>query len=84
MVMSNTFGNCAKFNRNLAAWSLNPSVQYMINTFGGTALDSCNKRRMADAWATNSEFISRGYVTLWASDLCPPVRSGGQGFARTK
>ena len=38
--------------------------------FGATSLTSCNKRTIADAWASNTAFT---YDTDWATDMCPCI-----------
>ena len=47
----------------------------MTNTFNGTtALTSCNKRKIADAWTTISVvFRSTSYATAWAADGCSTI-----------
>ena len=43
-------------------------VTNMNNTFNGaTSLTSCNKRKIADAWASSTVF---NYGSEWASDTC--------------
>ena len=73
--MKNTFMNAAKFEGNgLNKWNAN-SVTNMAAAFDGTALTSCNKRKVVNAWASISEFST--YAAAWTSDTCNCV-SGQQ------
>jgi surface protein len=66
-----TFSGAASFTgTGVDLWNINK-----VKTMGGifkdaTALTSCNKRKIADAWKSNAAFTNRGYDTDWAADTC--------------
>ena len=46
-----------------------------------TALTSCNKRKIADAWKNNAVFTATTYDTDWAADKCPVLCVAGTTFS---
>ena len=70
--MQNTFNGASKFaGVGLDAWDVS-KVNDMTATFNGaTALTSCSKRKIADAWKSNSVFTATTYDTDWVADACP-------------
>ena len=50
-----------------------PSHSFLFVYFTGTpALTSCNKRKIADAWKSNTAFTATTpYPLDWADDTCP-------------
>jgi surface protein len=78
--MQNTFRSAHKFTGlGLRNWSV-VKVTTMENMFNGaSSLTPCNKRRVADAWASNTAFEDTSYDTDWAADTCPvQVRVGSE------
>jgi hypothetical protein len=54
-------------------------VTTMSNTFTSTtSLTTCNKRKIADAWKSNSAFDT--YNTAWLADICITSCIAGEGF----
>jgi len=71
--LSHTFYNAGKMNSDLSGWNVN-NVDSMENTFNGaSSLGSCNKRKIADAWAGNLAFKATTYTADWTADACPIV-----------
>ena len=70
--MQNTFRSAHKFTGlGLRKWSVG-KVTTMENMFNGaSSLTPCNKRRVADAWASNTAFKATSYDTAWAANTCP-------------
>ena len=68
----NTFYQASKFTgTGLASWDIS-KVTNMAGTFiPTTSITSCSKRRIADAWKSNSAFAS--WSKDWAADACPPL-----------
>ena len=76
--MSQTFRDAQAFvGTGLEKWSVanvtTGTFNDMTNTFlDATSLTSCNKRKIADAWAsTSTVFNDSSYATDWAADKCP-------------
>ena len=69
--LSSSFKNTAGFTgAGLDKWSV-AAVKDMSNTFSGAnALTSCNKRKIADAWASSAVFTATAYVAEWVDDTC--------------
>ena len=74
--MSSTFRDASSFtgtgvdlwNINKVGWRMGMKIVGMNNIFtGAKALTSCNKRKIADAWKSNTVFT---YDTDWAADKC--------------
>jgi hypothetical protein len=63
----------------------------MTEPFKSVALTSCNKRKIADAWASNTAFKNTTYIAGWDADKCsssPPATTTttttcGAGQGRT-
>jgi hypothetical protein len=54
-------------------------VTIMIDTFfSTTSLTTCNKRKIADAWKSNSAFGT--YNTAWLADICITSCIAGEGL----
>jgi hypothetical protein len=66
-----TFRNAFKFTgTGVDTWDV-AKVTSMTNTFfSTTSLTTCNKRKIADAWKSNSVFVATSYDTDWAADTC--------------
>ena len=65
-----TFQGASKYDGvGLFKWNI-AKVTDMSDTFtSATAITSCSKRRIADAWKSNSAFATLN--TAWAADVCP-------------
>ena len=60
----------------LSKWNVD-KVIIMTNTFAGNvqaSLTSCNKRKIADAWKSNSKFGTATTVADWSGETCAKVR----------
>ena len=70
--LQNTFNGASKFTgTGLPTWNI-AKVTDMSDTFTSTtAITSCSKRQIADAWKSNSAFAT--WNTAWAADACPPL-----------
>jgi hypothetical protein len=70
-----TFSFASKFTgTGVDTWDV-AKVTTMSSTFKSTtSLTSCNKRKIADAWKSNSAFVATTYDTDWAADACSTVR----------
>ena len=72
-----TFSDASKFTGvGLASWDVGAVTKFGDTFTGSTALDSCEKRKIADAdaWKNNAAFAANtGYIAAWAADLCPPL-----------
>ena len=66
-----TFNSMSKFTgTGLGSWDIS-KVKDMDYTFEfATSLASCNKRKIADAWASSTVFAATTYPTDWAADSC--------------
>jgi hypothetical protein len=81
--MYGTFDGASKFaGVGLDSWDVS-KVSDMTKTFtGATSLTSCSKRKIADAWKSNSAFLEQSstpsspysWNTAWAGETCPKVR----------
>ena len=74
--MGFTFSGASSFSgTGVDLWNVN-KVTIMSNIFDGTtALTSCNKRKIADAWKSIQSFVGTSYDNYdWADDKCPVVR----------
>jgi hypothetical protein len=73
--LGTTFSFASKFTgTGVDTWDV-AKVTTMTGTFVGTAsLTTCNKRKIADAWKSNSVFVATTYDTDWAADTCITVR----------
>ena len=74
--MGFTFSGASSFaGTGVDLWNVN-KVTIMSNIFDGTtALTSCNKRKIADAWKSIQSFVGTSYDNYdWADDKCPVVR----------
>ena len=68
--MTQTFRNAAKFEgEGLSTWNV-AAVTSLTDTFtDATALTSCNKRKIVDAWTPISAvFVATTYDTAWAGE----------------
>jgi hypothetical protein len=74
--MQSTFHGAANFEGGgLESWNVT-AVLDMAGTFNGaSSLNSCNKRKIADAWADNTAFTDTMYDTYYFSG----VQCGGSG-----
>lgn len=45
-------------------------AQYIDIFTTATSLTSCSKRKIVDAWKSNSVFVATSYYTDWAADKC--------------
>ena len=72
--MTSTFYNAYRFvGDGLDQWDV-AKVTSLDNIFlDATALTSCSKRQIADAWKTKVVFTDTSYDTDWANDACPPL-----------
>ena len=79
VTLQNTFNIASKFTgTGLSAWDV-AKVTIMSNTFAvTTSLSSCNKRKIADAWKSNSAFAT--YDIAWTSDTCVGVQQTDAQF----
>jgi hypothetical protein len=77
--LASTFFNAAKFEGDgLNQWNIAKVTTWpKFQTFDfATSLTSCNKRKIADAWAIiSTAFNATSYPTDWAADTCPPPLS---------
>jgi hypothetical protein len=77
-----TFREAGKMNADLSGWNVEQlasitcaecdggKMSSMTGTFTSTtSLSSCNKRKIANAWKSNSRFAI--WNTAWAADTCP-------------
>jgi surface protein len=73
--LSSTFNGASKFTgTGVDTWDV-AKVTTMYQTFTSTtSLTTCNKRKIADAWKSNSVFVATTYDTDWAADACSTVR----------
>jgi hypothetical protein len=71
--LRDTFRDASKFaGVGLDSWDVS-KVNDMMGTFTSTtSLTPCSKRKIADAWKSNSVFSS--WNTAWAGETCPKVR----------
>jgi hypothetical protein len=78
--MSGTFMDAASFTgTGVDLWNIN-KVKDMDSIFkNANALNSCNKRKIADAWKSNAAFTAQTYDTDWAADKC--ACGGGETFS---
>ena len=69
-----TFNGAKKFTgTGVDMWSASAATN-MEQMFQNTeALTSCNKRKIADAWAGNLAFKATTYTAKWTADACPIV-----------
>jgi hypothetical protein len=66
--LQNTFRAANFAGTGLDKWNVN-SVIKMTSTFDGAAsLTTCNKRKIAHAWASNTAFTDTTYDTAWAGE----------------
>jgi hypothetical protein len=72
VTLKQTFRGASKFTgTGVDTWDV-AKVKRMDNTFiSTTSLTTCNKRKIADAWKSNSVFAATTYDTDWATDMCP-------------
>ena len=73
-----TFRDATAMNADLSGWFVDKVVigKYtsMETTFKeASSLSSCNKRKIADAWAGNLAFKATSYTADWTADACPIV-----------
>jgi hypothetical protein len=72
-----TFSGALKFTGvGLASWDVSAVTTFKDAFTDSTALDSCEKRKIADAdaWKNNAAFAANtGYIAAWAADMCPPL-----------
>ena len=73
--LSNLFERASKFaGVGLNSWDIS-KVTSLMNIFkDATSLTSCSKRKIVDAWTSNSVFTDTTYDTDWAGETCPKVR----------
>jgi surface protein len=71
VTLKQTFRDASKFTgTGVDTWDV-AKVTSMSGTFLlTTSLTTCNKRKIADAWKSNSAFVATTYVTDWAGDTC--------------
>ena len=77
--LSMLFARASKFaGAGLDSWDISKVTDFgppNLRIFkDATSLTSCSKRRIVDAWKSNSVFADTTYVTDWASETCPKVR----------
>ena len=66
--MHTTFSGASAMNSDLSGWDVS-KVADMGDMFDkATSLDSCNKRKIANAWKGNIAFT---YTSAWAGETCP-------------
>ena len=72
--MGYTFWGAASFTgTGVDLWNINKvnNMKYIFDQQGGgfaTALTSCNKLKIADAWKSSAAFTATTYDTDWAAD----------------
>ena len=72
--MQNTFSYATSFTgTGVDLWNINKVKNIRSIFYGATALTSCNKRKIADAWKNNTVFTATTYDTSWAADTCSAV-----------
>ena len=65
--MHSTFSGASAMNSDVSGWDVN-KVADMDDMFDeATSLDTCNKRKIADAWKGNNAFK---YASAWAGETC--------------
>ena len=69
VTLQNMFYRASKFEgTGLFKWNV-AKIKNMLNTFNtATSLTACNKRKIADAWASNAAFVAATYDTTWSSE----------------
>ena len=55
----------------LGSWDVTKATVMTATFTSATSITSCSKRRIADAWKSNSAFTT--WNTAWAADACPPL-----------
>ena len=65
------FRRADSFNADISRWNVAVATDFG-NTFIEMSYDSCNKRKIADAWKSNTAFASK-WVAVFAADACPPL-----------
>ena len=66
-----TFYKAAAFNgTGVDLWNINKVMVMKYIFKDATALTSCNKRKIADAWKSSAVFTATTYDTDWAADTC--------------
>ena len=72
--MEGTFNGATSFTgTGVDLWNINKVKNIRSIFYGATALTSCNKRKIADAWKNNTVFTATTYDTSWAADTCSAV-----------
>jgi hypothetical protein len=67
--LDRTFQEALMMNADVSKWDISRVTDRMGSTFFATvALTSCNKRKIADAWASNTLFSAQ--VSKWAAETC--------------
>jgi hypothetical protein len=51
-------------------WNINKVKDMFVIFDGATALTSCNKRKIANAWKSSAAFTATTYDTSWATVTC--------------
>ena len=71
VMLKNTFKSASKFTgAGVDLWDVS-KVTDMDSTFSAaTSLTACSKRKIADAWKSNSAFTDTNYDTDWADEIC--------------
>ena len=60
-------------NVDLNHWDVSSVTSLRDTFYNVAALDSCNKNRIAKAWASSAAFKNTAYGTAWAAEKCPPL-----------
>ena len=69
--LDSTFKGASNFTgMGLVKWDV-INATATTSSFDGTSITSCNKRLIADAWASNIAFTNTTYTTDWANETCP-------------
>ena len=82
-----TFSKAIKFDQPIGQWNIisviSGEMKNVLDNKDSSGLSSCNKRLIADAWASNAVFQATKtpvpgdadalYITVWAPETCPPL-----------
>ena len=68
--LKSTFNGASSMNAAISGWSV-AKITNMQWAFFNTGLSTCNKRRIADVWASSDAFNTTTYPVDWAADKCP-------------
>jgi hypothetical protein len=65
-----TFKSASSANANIAQWNVGKVTSMSSIFFSVTSFTPCNKRHIADEWASSSAFTGTTYDTVWAKEWC--------------